>query len=473
MAKDIVSLESITVPETAADLMASGRRTRVLVVNVGEASATGQLSEVDAQGAVVAGGQNSITLGTAFNVADPFRSTGVVFGAPNGLSMFYATGSTTYQRFNLSSSGPGSVANWTASAGSMPTGNGEGCRLIEAWRGTLVLSGLRSDPQNWFMPRVNAVTDFDYAPTSASPTQAVAGNTAPAGLVGDVVNAMVPWDQQLVFGCDHGVYVLDGHPADGGRITQVLDGVGMAFGRPWCKSPDGTLFFYSVDGDAYAWPKGGRPTLLSEALGDELERDLSTHHARMVWDTRTRGLYLFLTPNTAKAEATHWFWEERTGGWFPFSFENPLWNPKAVCVVDGDDPADRHVLLSAWDGFVHTFDPTADRDNGSKAIASEAWLGPVLTQTADEMEVKELVAVLAEDSDDVTATVHVGHTPEEARASAAATEPVTWVAGRNAATPVRRRAHALFVRITSEGKWAFESLRATVARGGKVRGRSR
>ena len=86
------------------------------------------------------------------------------------------------------------------------------------------------------------------------------------------------------------------------------------------------------------------------------------------------------------------------------------------------------------------------------------------------MLLKDVQAVLAEDSGDVTYEVFVGTTAEEALASEAV-ESGTWSAGRNPVSFVRRAGHAVYVKISSQERWAMENIRARVAARGKVRRR--
>lgn len=399
----------------------------------------------------------------------PLNSTGIVRSAPNGLKLYYADGNN-YVYFDPAT---GTVENWTASAGTLPVdGSGNTPRHIITWRGRTVVSGILEDPQNWFMSAAGDPTDFDYSPVAPSPTQAVAGNNSPLGLIGDVVTGLCPYsDDVLIFFGDHTVYLMRGDPAAGGTIDLVTDRIGGTWGVPWEKDPYGNVYFVSNQMGIYVMVPGQQPQRISqqiEQLLDEVNTGLYT--IRLLWNDRFQGLHVFVTKTAQAAVATHFFWEQRTGGWWVDSFGHKNLNPLCCATFDGNLPDDRVALIGSWDGYVRSFSEDATTDDGYD-IESEVVLGPLLTPELDDMMLKSLQAVLGESSGNVSYAIHVGKSAEAALTS----DPVfegTWMAGRNATKNVRRSGHAVYVRISSSVPWSMEQIRALVAAKGKVRKRS-
>lgn len=427
---------------------------------------------------VVAGGTVK-RFDSAGAVSTPTSGTGalstgaaVIFSAEHSQDLYFADGVS--QKFYDSSAD--TVSAWTASAGTLPEDSvGNRPRLIELWRGRLVQSGLPRDPHNWFMSAVFAPNDWDYAPASPTSTQAVAGNISDAGKVGDIIMGMIPYsDDVLIFGCDHSLWQMSGDPMSGGQIDRISDVTGMAFGRSWCKDPYGRVYFFGSRGGVYVMAPGQQPERISDRIEERLsEVDLNTSIVRMCWDDRMQGLHVFITPLTSTTTTTHYFWEMRTKAWWPDVFANTDHNPKCVHIFDGDDPADRVVLFGSWDGYIRYMDPDANDDDGS-AIASSVMFGPILTKDFDDVLLKDLQATLGRDSDDVTYSVYVGETPEEALSSTAVATG-NWTAGRNLVSPVRRSGRAIFVKVENlnvDHTWAFEACRARIAGLGKVRRRA-
>lgn len=399
----------------------------------------------------------------------PLNSSGVVRSAANNQKLWFADG-THYCYFDPSLN---HILDWTASAGTLPGHNGDLPRLIATWRGRTVLSGILSDPQNWFMSAVSDPRNWDYAPFNISGAEAVAGNNSPLGLIGDVVTALIPYsDDVLIMGGDHTIYQCNGDPASGGSIGLVTDSIGMAWGCPWCKAPDGTLYFVSNRTGIYAMMPGQKPQRISGPI-DQLLYNIDTglNTIRLIWDDRFQGMHIFITKTAQAAAATHFFFEQRTGAWWEDSFADSNFNPVCCTVFDGNLASDRFTLIGSWDGYVRSIDPTAGDDDG-KAIVSEVVLGPILTREMDQMLLKDLQCLMAVGSGTVKYAVYVGATAEIALSS----EPVasgTWDAGRNLSNLVRRSGHAVWVKITATNPWALEQIRGRITTKGKVQRRGR
>jgi len=413
----------------------------------------------------------------------PLNFTGLVYSAPNNQKLYFADGTNWCYYVPVTNS----VERWTPgttdkdgntivsvlpvdSAGNKP-------RLICTWRGRIVLSGLLLDPQNWFMSAITDPNNFDYSPTSTTPTQAVAGNNSPLGTVGDVVTTLIPYtDDVLIFGGDHTIWMMKGDPMGGGQLDLVSDTIGMAWGIPWCKDPYGTVYFVSNKTGIYTLIPGQSPVRISQAIEQLIaELDTGANTIRMIWDDRNQGCHVFITP-TAQAVSLanagtvkHLFYEQRTGGWFQDNFANPQHNPLTVCTFDGNLPGDRVPLIGSWDGYVRSIDPEVSTDDGWP-ITSEVLIGPILSKDMDTILLKDLQGVLGETSGEVTWEVLVGPTAEIA-ISQPAVESGTWEAGRNLSSFVRSADHAIWVRISSTNAWSLEQIRARVALTGKVRRR--
>ncbi len=373
-----------------------------------------------------------------------------------------------------------SVEDWEASAGTLPLDvDSNAPRLICTWRGRIVLSGLIKDPQNWFMSAVGDPTNYDYAPLSPSPTDAIAGNNAPAGLIGDVVTGMIPYtDDCLIFLGDSSIYMMRGDPYQGGSIDRISDAIGGAWGQAWCKDPAGNVYFFSnrtgiyvMAGDERAGTVG-QPQRISQPIENIVQQiDTGLNCIRMLWNDQSQGVHIFITPLDEPTTTTHLFYGLRNNGWWQDTFKNNDMNPVACTTFDGNDPGDRAPLIGSWDGYVRALSQTAETDDG-EAIDSEVWVGPFLTKDFDDLMLKELQALLGESSNAVTFALHMGTTAEAARSSTAVLTG-TWAGGRNLSNYVRRADHAWYIKITSSERWMMESIRMKLAKEGKVRMRGR
>jgi len=388
------------------------------------------------------------------------------FGAASNGKVWFVDG-LNYRYFDPTD---GSINDWVASAGDLPIdSDSRGARGIEAWRGRIVVFGVLGLPYDWFMAEIGDPTNFDYSPDDPpgpAPTDAVSSQTGPQGQVGDVMTAFVPFDDDTAFmGCSHTLYLLKGDPQDNGQITLITDTIGMAFGRAWCKSPDGTVYFFSNRCGLYSLVPGSQPQRISQSI-EQLVQDVNTglNRVTMMWDDRFQGVNVWITPIQGAAPTTHLFFEQRTGAWWQEEYDNDLHNPLCACQFDGNNPEDRVVLIGSFDGVVRYLDPNAATDDG-RTIFSTVAFAPILSPGLDDMILDEWQAVLGEDSGDVTWNILLGTTAEQALNSSVE-ETGIWTAGRNATAPVGRRSHAIIPQFKAEGQWRMEECRAVVRTGG-------
>ncbi len=414
----------------------------------------------------------------------PLIYSGTVYSTSCNQLQFFADG-TNYVYFNPALD---KVLSWVASSGTLPVDEeGNTPRLICTWRGRVVQSGILLEPQNIFWSAVGDPFDWEYSgqyadetatQLSTTPTQAVAANLAPFGLIGDVVTSLCPYtDDILIIFCDSHIYMLRGDPADGGHVDLISDTIGGAWGICWCKDPYGVVYFFSNKMGIYKLVPGQTPQRISQPI-EALVVDVNTGENALLlaWNDRYQGLDLFITPLDAPHDDTvHLIYETRTGSWFTMGFKNKNHNPLCCCTLDGNRPDDRVVAIGGWDGIVRVIDPTATRDDGYD-IESEVVIGPFVTDNLDELKLIDMQAVLAMDSDPVTFEVFVGETAEEALRS----DPVLtgtgedgWTEGRNYNTHVNLAGYCIYLKISSNKAWAMESVRLRLAAQGKIRQRGR
>jgi hypothetical protein len=395
----------------------------------------------------------------------PLAFTGIVRSACANQKMFFVDG----RRYRYFTPIQNTVQDWTATAGTLPEATVDGvthrARLIALYRGRLVLSGIIGDPQNWFMTRVRDPFDVNYGTAiEDDPISAISGSNARVGLIGDVVTALMAYsDDEMIFGGDSTIYVMRGDPMQGGQIDLVTDQIGVAFGEAFTQDPRGNIFFMANTGGIYVMNRQSPPEEISVSIRKTLQDiDTGANNVRLLWDDRFKCLHVFITNLDAPRTATrHFCWESHSNAWWIDRFGNGKHNPLCCTTLDGNNPSDRVPLIGSSDGFVRSFDPDALTDDGT-AIESEVWIGPLLTKDFHEIMLKNIQGILAEASGDVDYSIHVGRTPEAAL-SAAAITPGTFSAGRNLTEVIRRRGHAIFIRLTSTNRWALEGIRAAMS----------
>ncbi len=363
------------------------------------------------------------------------------------------------------------VTDWTLTAGSLPAAP----RLISLYGGRVVLSGTADDPHNWFMSRLGDPLDFDYFPATVDATIPVAGNNSEAGLIGDVVNTLVPISDDVMFmGCDSSIWAMSGNPAAGGVIDQVSNSIGMAFGNSWTIDPLGTVYFFGVDRNIYRMTKDGmienisanRIKVLLESI------DLTTHHVRLAWDTLQQGLYVVAIKNDLSETSIILFWEYRTDAWWQDDISEGF-DMSSMFMYDADDPDDRTLLIGCTDGYIRSPDLTADSDDGVDIEAFVRFAPINAGNNLVSTKLNHIEAVMGDDSADITLQVLAGETPEKVIKATAPKFEKNITAGRNPDIRRRVNANSIALRLygNGAGRWACDTFTGFITRTGRTRRR--
>lgn len=401
----------------------------------------------------------------------PLNITGLMQSTANNQKLFFADGTNRVYYTPLDNT----LRLWVLTAGIFPTdSDGNTPRLICTWRGRIVMSGLLKDPSLIVMSKVSDPFDFNYAPDlPVPPDSAWSGAVGPQGKPPDVINALIPYtDDILIVGMDSSIALFRGDPNYGGSIDSVTTTIGMAWGRAWCMDPAGVVYFFSNRTGVFAFVPGNQPQRISQAI-DSLLLDVDTglNAVNLQWSDRFQQLHVWITLLTSPADAVHYVWESRSNAWWQDTFTSQYKNPLCCTTFDGNEADDRVALIGSWDGYIRSISSEAVTDDGD-AIVTSVTIGPFLTKYNDSVMLKEVQGVLGSDSGDVTYSVYCDQTAEQALVSTAVSTG-TWTAGRNLTDAVRRAGYAAYVKITSSVAWAMENIRCVVDTQGKVRQRGK
>jgi hypothetical protein len=344
--------------------------------------------------------------------------------------------------------------------------------LIASWRGRLVLGRGLASPHNWIMSAIGDPTNWDLFPPVVNPGQAVSGTISRAGLVPDVVNALIPYnDDLMLFGGDHSIYRLTGDPMSGGQMDLVTDVTGIAFGHAWDKDPQGILYFMSSRGALYAWPPGGR--IIELSLGKFEQRlaqiDFSASYVQLVWNDMDRTLHIFTLPfgkNLSGLSPRYFRYERDSKAFWEDTYGKEV---SSVAVIDGDQANDRRMLIGCTDNIVRKWDTDAKSDDGV-AIDSYVTFGPFGSQDT-ELRLSMLQAVLADNQNGANVQLFASDTPDVLG------DPI-WAgklnSGRNPNMFARARGSYFWIRLrnaSADERWAFENMTVRVSNAGRRRTR--
>lgn len=358
----------------------------------------------------------------------------------------------------------------TSGKGQVPSGN----PLIAVYRDRIVLAGAPVAPHVWYMSRAGDPLDWDYAATAADTGRAVAGSSNDAGQIGQPIQALVAYsDDFMLFGCDTQLWVLRGDPAHGGQVDNLSRSVGIVGQDAWCHGPNAEIVFLSREG-LFELPSGPnsypQPLSRNKLPREFLDLDRTTHTILMAYDTRDRGIHIYLTPAGGGTGQLHWFIDWQTKSFWPVRIPNAS-NPTAIHEFASSNAKSSAVLLGSYDGYVRRYKDDFESDDGTQ-ISSFVQYGPIRLSNNDYNDGKllELIGVLDNNSGQAAYSILVGDTHQIATgASAFATG--TWSAGLNYKDRQRARGPSMILKVANAAtrRWAIERVTATVEQTGKHR----
>lgn len=366
---------------------------------------------------------------------------------------------------------------WTASnGGTIPYG----CPLIARYNGRIVLAGQPWAPHVWYQSKQNDALDFDY--TDTTDQGAVAGTSTETGVIADPLTALAAYqDDYLLYFADDKTYIQRGDLRTGGTIDVVSQTVGCVGKSAWCHTPDGTLYWLSLDG-LYGLPPGalGIPQPISRQKLPEELLDIDVNETVLLeYDHYNRGIWIFVVhPDNRK---THWWHDLTDGGFWPVRLPKDL-EPTSLYRQG------TNVYFGCRDGYVRELKQSSADDDG-ELLDSSIIIGPIRPGGNDYVEgmVHRVDATLSSDSDDVNWIMTAEETSEEAvknmdgfplvtQAGVTLTTQAgddletqskprangTWSSGKNYAKRTRVREAAVSFRLGSGDPanrgWALESI---------------
>ena len=363
-------------------------------------------------------------------------------------------------------------------------------RLIASWRNRLVLARTIDEPHNWHMSAVGDPENWDYFPALPVVTQAVSGNNARAGLASDLVNTLIPYnDDLMIMGGDHSIARMTGDPMAGGQIDIVSQTIGMAFGASWTMIPDGTLFFVSTEGRIFQMsPDGQIQKISNKFVEDAYLEDWNDAYFRvkLVWNNKDDGLHVLFLPSAvggaggdSSLAMVGLFWERVNNAWWSDTYAAEV-TPYSAVIRDGDQPQDRTVLFGTSDGTVLNWakqdvDSTTLADYNDNAIAARVFID-VSSETvagSGPMRCTSVETVMSDYTQNAKIKLYADDNPTTLPDSMQAVE---WTPpGRSGRLPLRAKGTnigLLIYAVSSEAVFSTEAIYMTLTKTGRSRERS-
>jgi hypothetical protein len=360
--------------------------------------------------------------------------------------------------------------------GTLPTN----CKIGFRYQDRYVLAEDSGNPNLWYMSASGNPLDFDYTQTDA--LAAVNGQNTNAGELGEPIRAAAPHgDQCIIWFGEASTWTMRSDPGFGGRLDNLSQTIGCVSRNAWCRSPEGWLFWLSLDG-VCAMPPGCGDTPISvsrERVPDDLLFvDTNTgFHVSMCYDIKHRGIYLFISGKSTSTQNHYWLDVKQTltgdKGASPTYWPIVLSNLPVCCgVYEGaaDDDTSDVLIGSKATPVIEQLDETVDCEDDSfidiGPLSTTGRQGSFMTGTLDQLNI-----VLATDStfENTTLEIRHGETPEEAFD---ATADYVYTLGRhnNTIRPrLRDPYYVLRIKGAAGVAWAMENISAVIQPRTKVR----
>lgn len=212
----------------------------------------------------------------------------------------------------------GTLAAWTATTGTVPTG----CKVGASYEGAVWLA----KRHQLFSSRVGNAYDFDSSRTDSGAP--IDGTFSGFGLMTEPITAMVPLRGRMVIGCEDRMFLMTGHPMQGGRVDQLSSTVGILGPQAWCRVTTNRdeIFFMTKDGlhscqtDATVTDLVTTPVsparVPDELIGLAFDADNPT--ITMAFDLRWNGIIICVRGSNPQA----WWYDLTNGGFHRMSFSD-------------------------------------------------------------------------------------------------------------------------------------------------------
>ncbi len=361
----------------------------------------------------------------------------------------------------------GQVRLYKATRGSVP----EGVQLWTNYLGRAWCARTKDDPHFWAASALEDIFDWDFFSPPLRSDMAVFATTSRAGRAPDMINALVSYrDQMLVVGCDASIWYLAGDPMSSNAQWQLAsEETGMAFGdKSHCIAEDGTLYFFGSRGGLWAFTSAGPRPITTETIDRRLANvDLQTHFVELQWNWRAQGIHIFVIPYANPTQvARHFFYGLRHQDWREDVFASTAVEPVSTCVMDGDEPQDRRLIVASGAARVLQWDEDSNFDD-NEPVAARERIGPYARDDNDVLWM-ELSAVMGEDTVEATFTMHAArdaNDPGPAKATG------TLEAGRNPRKMQRVRGAKFWMELanTPGNRFSFEEAVIRAADQGKAK----
>ena len=249
-----------------------------------------------------------------------------------GNDVYLVTG-RHYYKIDLSATTP-VIEEWTNynGTGNLPEDTvGNKCSLITRFGGRVVMSGLSSSRNNWFMSKIGDPEDWTPTSGATGTHDAQAGDTSTNfGKLGEPITAIFPFGESgLMLAGRHTLTYLTADPVvSSAQFVRMSNGIGVLGPDAWCQGPEKTCYIASGDGVYLIQPnqfniQRGQSVTTGRLDGFFSSVNPSEVNIHLAYDPPRSTIFMFVNRESDPDNLVHYQHHIPTQSWWTFKIADP------------------------------------------------------------------------------------------------------------------------------------------------------
>ena len=249
-----------------------------------------------------------------------------------GNDVYLVTG-RHYYKIDLSVTTP-VIEEWTNynGTGSLPEDTvGNKCSLITRFGGRVVMAGLSSSRNNWFMSKIGDPEDWTPTSGATGTHDAQAGDTSTNfGKLGEPITAIFPFGESgLMLAGRHTLTYLTADPVvSSAQFVRMSNGIGVLGPDAWCQGPEKTCYIASGDGVYIIQPnqfniQRGQSVTTGRLDGFFSSVNPSEVNIHLAYDPPRSTIFMFVNRESDPDNLVHYQHHIPTQSWWTFQIADP------------------------------------------------------------------------------------------------------------------------------------------------------
>jgi len=268
--------------------------------------------------------------GGSVSAAQQITDYDTVRGIQFGTNVYLVNGKY-YLKIDMAASTP-VCEEWAEVSDTVPfaglpedTTTNDKCTLITRFGGRVVLSGLATSRNNWFMSRIGDADDWSYLANQSAGPQAGDASTD-FGLLGEPIVAMFPFGESgLMMASRNTLTYLTADPVvSGAQFIKMSNGVGVMGADAWCQGAEKSCYIAGADGVYMIQPnqfniQRGQSMTTGRLDGFFSSVNPSEIDLRLAFDPARQTVFMFVNRPNDPTGMVHYQHHIPTQSWWTFT----------------------------------------------------------------------------------------------------------------------------------------------------------